>query len=70
MSEFINEFGKENFYILVSIVFVILIILLLIIIFEKRSAKKALKEEIQNIDEKPVSNEKPVPTTNVHKEER
>ena len=69
MSEFINEFGKENFYILVSIVVVILIILLLIIIFEKRGAKKALKEEIQNIDEKPISNERPAPVANVHKEE-
>ena len=55
MSEFINEFGKENFYILIGIVFVILLALFLIIIFEKHGAKKVLKEQLENMKNNPLS---------------
>lgn len=49
MEEFINEFGKENFYIMIAIVVVIFLALFLIIIFEKRNARKIMREQIDNI---------------------
>ena len=49
MEEFISEFGKENFYIMIAIVVIIFLALFFIIIFEKRNAKKIMREQINNI---------------------
>ena len=53
MSEFINEFGKENFIIIIVVVGVILLALVIIIIIEKfqirAKMKKQIKRQISNI---------------------
>ena len=53
MSEFINEFGKENFIIIIVVVGVILLALVTIIIIEKfqirAKMKKQIKKQISNI---------------------
>ena len=53
MSEFINEFGKENFIIIIVVVGVILLALVTIIIIEKfqirAKMKKQIKRQISNI---------------------
>lgn len=53
MSEFINEFGKENFIIIIVVVVVILLALVTIIIIEKfqirAKMKKQIKRQISNI---------------------
>ena len=69
MSEFINEFGKENFYILITIVIVILIALFLIIIFEKHSAKKVLKEQLDNMKNNPQPVKREAVINKIHDEE-
>lgn len=51
MSEFINEFGKENFIIMISIVGVIVVILFIIILIEKHNSRKIIKSELKNIKE-------------------
>lgn len=54
MSEFINEFGKENFIILIAIIGAIVLALIIIIVIEKLQAKaklrKQIKKEINNIE--------------------
>ena len=52
MSEFINEFGKENFIIIVAVVVAIVLALVIIVLIEKVQAKKARKKQI----EKEISN--------------
>lgn len=49
MKEFIKEFGKDNFIIMIAIVGVIVLILTILLIIEKRSAKKMIKQELSNI---------------------
>lgn len=49
MSEFINEFGKENFIIMVVIVGIIVLALVLILIVERHNSKKIIKRELANI---------------------
>lgn len=51
MSEFIKEFGKDNFIIMLVIAGLIVIVLIFILIIEKRSSKKAIQKEINNISE-------------------
>ena len=49
MSEFIQEFGEDNFIIMLVIVGIILLVLIVILIVENRSSKKAIKNEIDSI---------------------
>lgn len=65
MSEFINEFGKENFIIIIVVVGVILLALITIIIIEKfqirSKMKQQIKRQISNInlagkDQRPILN--------------
>lgn len=49
MSEFIKEFGKDNFIIMLVIVGVIVVVLLAIVIIEKRNSKKLIRKEIESI---------------------
>ncbi len=58
MEEFINEFGKENFYIMIAIVVIILFALFLILLFEKRNARKIMREQIANIKNNQTFNKK------------
>lgn len=50
MSEFIKEFGKTNFIILLAIVAVIVVVLIIIVFLEKRSSKKIINQELLNIE--------------------
>ena len=50
MSEFIKEFGKDNFMVMLGIVAVIILVLFIILIVEKRNSKKIIRNEINNID--------------------
>lgn len=50
MNEFIEEFGKENFIIIMIVVALIILALITIIIIEKIQKKKALKQEIEEIE--------------------
>ena len=50
MSEFIKEFGKDNFMVMLGIVAVIILVLVIIVIVEKKSSKKVIRNEINNID--------------------
>lgn len=52
MSEFIKEFGKDNFIIMLVIVGIIVIVLITILIIEKRSSKKEIQKEIDSIPNK------------------
>lgn len=49
MREFINEFGKDNFIIMLTIVGVIVLILVIILFMEKRKTNKIIKGELKNI---------------------
>lgn len=49
MTEFINEFGKTNFIILISIIAVVLLALLIILLIEKKANKEDL--EIEEYDD-------------------
>lgn len=53
MSEFITEFGKDNFIMILVIVGIIVLILMLILIVEKRNANKIIKQELANIKNSP-----------------
>ncbi len=54
MSEFINEFGKENFIIIIVVVGIIVLALIVILIIEKLQLKSKMKKQMQrqilNID--------------------
>ena len=50
MSEFIKEFGKDNFIIMLAIVGVIILVLVVIVIIEKRNSRKLIRNEIDNIN--------------------
>ncbi len=55
MSEFINEFGKENFIVILVVVIVILIALAILLIIEKRGANKRralIQNQINNYEKK------------------
>lgn len=47
MSEFINEFGKENFIIIIAVVAAIVLALVIIIFIEKLQAKRARKKQVE-----------------------
>ncbi len=47
MKEFINEFGRENFIIIIAVVGVILLALLVIVIIEKLQSKSRIKEQLK-----------------------
>lgn len=47
MSEFINEFGKENFVIIIAVVGAIVLALIIIVIVEKLQAKSRIKKQIK-----------------------
>ena len=49
MSEFIKEFGKDNFIMMLVIVGIIALILIIILIVEKKNANKIIKRELANI---------------------
>lgn len=49
MSEFIKEFGKDNFIMMLVIVGIIALILIIILIVEKKNANKVIKKELTNI---------------------
>lgn len=49
MKEFIKEFGKDNFIIMLAIVGIIVLILIIILFIEKRKANKIIKGELNNI---------------------
>lgn len=51
---FIDEFGRENFIVILAIVLVVIAILFLILFLERRGAKKAIKQEINTINENKV----------------
>ena len=48
MNEFISEFGKENFIILIAIVGVIVLALIVIVLIEKIQTKAKLKKQIRH----------------------
>lgn len=50
MSEFVKEFGKDNFIVMLVIVGVIIVILLAIVVIEKRNSKKLIRKEINIIN--------------------
>lgn len=66
MNEFINEFGKENFLIVIAVVIAIVLALVIIIFIEKMQEKRARKKQIQrelsnyNQINKPLKKEKEV----------
>lgn len=47
MNEFISEFGKENFVILIAIVGAIILALIVIVLIEKIQAKARMKKQIR-----------------------
>ncbi|MGM9879236.1 MAG: hypothetical protein ACI31R_04355 [Bacilli bacterium] len=47
MNEFISEFGKENFVIIIAIVFAIVLALIIIVLIEKFQAKSRMKKQIR-----------------------
>ncbi len=47
MSEFINEFGKENFYLIIAIVGAIILALVIIVVIEKLQIKARLKKQLK-----------------------
>ncbi len=50
MSEFIKEFGKDNFIVMLAIVGTVVLVLIIIVIIERRNSRKAIRNEINNID--------------------
>ena len=48
MSEFISEFGKENFIIIIAVVVAIVLALIIIVMIEKFQAKLKTKRQIRN----------------------
>lgn len=47
MNEFINEFGKENFMIIIAVVLAIVFALVIIVVIEKLQAKAKIKKQIK-----------------------
>jgi len=50
MSEFISDFGKENFIIIIVVVGVIILALIVIVLIEKFQIKSKMKRQISNIN--------------------
>ena len=48
MSEFISEFGKENFIIIIAVVVAIVLALIIIVMIEKFQAKLKTKRQNKN----------------------
>ena len=48
MVEFIDEFGKENLYLMIAIVSAIVLVLIIILITEKYKSKRIMKSNYQN----------------------
>ena len=68
MSEFINEFGKENFIIIIAVVIVIIMALIIIVLIERfqtnRRRKNQIKKELasyNNISNRSHNYTKPEP---------
>ena len=58
MSEFINEFGKQNFIIMLAILGIVLLALIIILIIENRNSRRYEESRIEYYEEeKPVVNE-------------
>ncbi|MBQ6547095.1 MAG: hypothetical protein IJL74_03755 [Bacilli bacterium] len=64
MSEFIKEFGKDNFIVMLVIVALIVLVLIAIVFLEKRNSKKVIRNEINNIDKNGVEQSNSVNSNN------
>ena len=57
MNEFINEFGKTNFIIMITIILLVMLALIIILIIENRNSKKQFKEDTSSLEDNAIKEE-------------